>query len=125
MQECIYTALPLLSLLAHTGLEDVSVMEKLFTASPLKHHLKELPIRDFQEQLKLWHSMKSKYLLKTLVGISDAQANTLFHLGLDQEALTKLKAQFTSPEEFQQKLLTKGVKSKPLREKLSGCIHFK
>ena len=112
----------------HRALSDVEAMAELFTETALGELLASLPSRGARQQLKLWRTQKDQRerisgLLHSLgKGVTAAQAKRLYTLGLSRQALVDIRVSTATSEEFQHVLFEKGVRSRPLREKLTGII---
>ena len=125
---CYYYTCP--STGAHRALPDVIAMEKVFSHLSLVGCLSKLHIRTPQQQSRLWNQQKRLYqrttsLTKSLGGkpsITSAQAKRLDVLGFSYEELLKLRADCKDTASFLVVLKDRGVKSKPLREKLGKLL---
>ena len=93
--------------------------------------LSGLPVISATQQLGKWTTQKNTHnrvtqLLASLgKRVTNAQAKRLNQLGLTLEALQELRGSCKNNEEFGKALLRRGVKSKPLREKLCSIIRRK
>ncbi len=79
--------------------------------------------------MELWTTQKcvfqsSSALVKALgkPSITKVQAKRLNELGLAYDTLKTLRSQSASDDAFKKELIAKGVKSKPLREKLTKLV---
>ena len=114
----------------HRALPDVLAMEGVFSHLSLVGCLSRLPIRTPQQQSRLWIQQKrifqrTTFLTKSLGGkpsITSAQAKRLDALGFNYEDLVKLRADCKDMASFLVVLKDRGVKSKPLREKLGKLL---
>ena len=103
-------------------------MEELFMQTALVDLLSSLPTRPIRQQLHLWTVQKEQRrrtstLLHSLGrGITAKQAERLDALNLSKATLCGIRAASTSDEEFQRVLQKRGVRSKPLRERLTTII---
>ena len=87
-----------------------------------------LPARSPAQQLGAWATQKNTHnrvtQILTSLGkrVTNAQAKRLNELGLSYETLQDLRTSCKDSDEFCKTLLDSGVRSKPLRDKLSGII---
>ena len=108
---------------------DVEALEQIMVDTPLIHLLSTLPSRSSNTQVDLWrsqkdrHSRSSKLLWSLGKTITTAQARRLDELGFTFESLNQLRSTAGSAQDFQNSLHSSGVKSKPLREKLTAILH--
>lgn len=113
---------------AHRALSDVEALAELLADSPLVELLAGLPSRSAKTQVDTWRTQKdqnarSSKLLSSLGRcITAAQAKRLDSLGLSFDSLSKIRSSVGSVQEFQALLLERGVRSKPLREKLGRAV---
>ena len=114
---------------AHRALPDVLALERVFTHSSLAGSLANLSVRTPQVQLSLWINQRNRFrragaLIKSLgsPSLTSNQAKKLDSLGLSYTELLKLRQDSGSTEVFLATLKDKGVRSKPLREKLARAL---
>ena len=113
---------------AHRALADVEAMEKILVKTELVDLLSTLPVRSPAQQLDAWVTQKTTHNRVTQIlsslgkRITNAQAKRLDELGLPFEALQDLRSSSKDSEEFSKALLDRGVRSKPLRDKLSDIV---
>lgn len=110
---------------AHRALPDVLALERVLTHPSLVTCLSRLPIRSPAQQMKLWIQQKRAHIRTTSLvkamgkpSLTAAQAKRLDSLGLGFNDLLKLHRDSSSTDEFQTLLKDRGVRSKPLREKM-------
>ena len=119
---------PIINYVAHRALADVEAMERIMVKTDLVDLLSTLPVRSPSQQLGAWATQKNTHnritQILTALGkrITNAQARRLNDLGLSYEALQDLRSRCPGSKEFSKALLDSGVRSKPLREKLSSLI---
>ena len=98
------------------------------TKTGLVDLLSSLPFRSPSQQLGAWATQKNTHdritQILTSLGkrVTNAQAKRLNDLGLTYDSLQDLRSSCRDSEEFSKALLDRGVKSKPLRDKLSTLI---
>ncbi len=103
-------------------------MERVMTHPTLINCLAKIPTRTYDRMMELWTTQKlvfsqSTALVKSLgkPSITKIQAKRLMELGLTHDSLKILRSQ-SADETFKKALIEKGVKSKPLREKLTKLV---
>ena len=113
---------------AHRALADVEAMQKILVKTDLVDLLSTLPLRSPAQQLGAWVTQKTTHHRVTQIlsslgkRVTNAQAKRLNELRLTFEALQDLRSSSKDTEEFTKTLLDKGVRSKPLRDKLSDIV---
>ena len=124
----MYMSYIFLTSVAHRALADVEAMERIMVKTELVHLLSTLPVRSPSQQLGAWATQKNTHnritQILTSLGkrVTNAQAIRLNELGLSYEALQDLRSACTDNEEYSKALLDSGVRSKPLRDKLSALV---
>ncbi len=110
---------------AHRALPDVLALEAVLRHPSLCGDLESLPFRSPQLQTKLWVQQKRLYtrashLIKAVgkPSLTSTQAKKLDALGFTFQSISLLRQQCSSQDKFQSALKERGVRSKPLREKL-------
>ena len=105
-------------------------MERVITHPSLVGCLSKLPIRSPKTQNNLWIHQKRLFqrtsaLIRSLgkPAVTSAQAKRLDDLGFGHADLVKLYSESKDRDVFMKVLKDKGVKSKPLREKLVKLLH--
>ena len=105
-------------------------LERVVHHPSIKANLLALSIRSPQQQTRLWMEQKRLFVRATTlikaIGkpcLTSTQAKKLDSLGFNFQSLTLLSRQYSTGEEFQTALKERGVRSKPLREKLSKALH--
>ena len=100
-------------------------MEQVLTHPSLVKCLSQLSIRSSSRQRSLWVQQKRAFhrtvALIRAIGkpcLTSPQAKRLDSLGLDYEELCRLHHDSADKEEFLEGLKGRGVRSKPVREKL-------
>ena len=117
--------------IAHRALADVEAMERIIVKTGLVDLLSSLPVRSPAQQLDAWATQKNTHncviQILTSLGkqITNVQAKRLNELGLSCEVLRDLRTSCRDSEEFFKVLQDSGVRSKPLRDKLSTIINPK
>ena len=100
----------------------------IFTQTDLIDLLASLPARTSNRQLALWRLQKEQKrrttaLLQSLgKSVTAAQVKRLDSLNLDHSTLRALRSSPSDNDEFQAVLKKRGVRSKPLREKLAAIV---
>ncbi len=114
---------------AHRALPDVLALERVFTHSALAGSLANLSVRTPQVQLSLWINQRNTYrraaaLIKSLgrPNLTSTQAKKLDSLGIGYTELLQLREDSGTTEVILTALKDKGIRSKPLREKLAKAI---
>ncbi len=114
---------------AHRALPDVLALERVFTHSALAGSLANLSVRTPQVQLSLWINQRNTYrraaaLIKSLgrPNLTSTQAKKLDSLSIGYTELLQLRKYSGTTEVFLTALKDKGIRSKPLREKLAKAI---
>lgn len=79
-----------------------------------------MPKNSYKEQLKIYKTAKNVQRMQQQYSITQAQAKRLAECGLSKQRLERLYEK--APEDFDRAVQTKGVRSKPLREKLFGHL---
>ena len=103
-------------------------MEDIFLKSAVVEMLSSLPKRSTTQQLLKWRTQKEqrRRILSLLCSlgkrITAPQAKRLDVLDLPYEALCAIRSSCTSDTDFQTTLLQRGVRSRPLREKLTALV---
>ncbi len=113
------------------ALPDVLAMERVLKHQDIRPHLAALSIRSPHEQTyKLWIQQKRIFMraasLIIAIGkhkLTSTQAKKLDYLGFTFNSLSLLCQQYGGTEEFRAALKERGVRSKPLREKLMKALH--
>lgn len=107
---------------------DVMAMERVFTHPSLVSCLSNLPIRSSKQQRSHWVEQKRLFQRTTALtkslgkpSITSAQAKRLNVLGFTHEELQKLHSELDQPA-FLTVLKSRGVNSKPLRQKLAKLL---
>ncbi len=117
-----YFLLCLVTIQEHTALPDVLALEAVLRHPSLCGDLESLPFRSPQLQTKLWVQQKRLYTRASkAVGkpsLTSTQAKKLDALGFTFQSISLLRQQCSSQDKFQSALKERGVRSKPLREKL-------
>lgn len=114
-----------LTYLAHRALADVEAMERIMVKTGLVDLLSSLPVRSPAQQLRAWATQKNTHHRVTQIlsvlgkKVTYAQARRLNDLGLSCEDLQDLR---TSCKDSEVALQDRGVRSKPLRDKLSTLL---
>jgi len=105
-------------------------MERVLKHEDITLHLAALSIRSPLEQTKLWIQQKRLFtraasLIKAIgkPTLTSTQAKKLDSLGFTFSSLSLLRQQCGGTEAFQAALKERGVRSKPLREKLTKALH--
>ena len=112
---------------AHRALPDVEAMEDLFNSTALMDLLITVPKRSPKQQIQLWRTHKDQRLQTRSIlhslgqQITAAQAKRLISLGLSHDILCEIWASSRGGL-FQKELITRGVRSKKLREKLPAVF---
>ena len=112
---------------AHRALSDVEAMAEVFTNSPLVELLSSLPSRSPRTQVDIWNAQKATHSRSSQLMSSLGRTITMAQakrLGLSHESLCQIRSSVGTVQEFQQLLLERGVRSKPLREKLGSAIQL-
>ena len=116
---------------AHRALPDVEAMVRVFTHQSLVRCLSHIPVRSPKKQVKLWMEQRHLYqrtssLITSLGGkpaVTAAQAKRLDSLGFSHASLVELRSVCEDDPTFCQSLRKRGVRSKPLQQKLVKCLH--
>ena len=130
MQHIIHDLIYTFCYAAHRALPDVQALEELLMSTPLLGLLASLPKRSATQQLQLWRLQKNQRIRTTTLlhslgnRITAAQAKRLdaYALQLSYTALCTIRENTAGDTEFQRILLERGVRSKPLREKLTAVL---
>ena len=114
---------------AHRALPDVLAMEQVFLHPSLARCLSNLPTRFPHLQRKLWVDQKKSFMRASVLirslgkpTVTPAQAKRLDTLGLKFEDLLKLYQESADREAFLTTMKEKGIRSKPLREKIAKAL---
>ena len=97
-------------------------LKRIYTETQLKTALQSLPMRSYRRQVEELESSRTKKKLRDKYKIGYPQAKRLAELGLSHEELERCKGNLSSASEIDAYLRERGVKSKPLREKLINVM---
>ena len=108
---------------------DVLAMERVLTHPSLVGCPSSIPVRSPKQQTSLWLEQKRLFQRTTALtkslgkpSITPLQAKRLDFLGFSYQELLRLRSELDA-KVFLEVLKTRGVKSKPLREKLLKLLH--
>jgi hypothetical protein len=103
----------------HRALPDAIKLKRLFTESLLSGLLGSMPVKPWEKQLEDYRMTREVKAVQSAYDIKPEQAKTLIKRGLSKEILEELYKTAGTRSKFEMDLHAKGVRSKPLREKLA------